>query len=232
MRLHPIGKIETPFTQKFGIPRQGSLAKGIVGIINFEPNYCNIDYLRGIEQFSHLWLTFGFHQHLEKVAQPLVRPPRLGGNEKIGVFASRSSFRPNPLGLSLVKNKEVIASEGNLKLVVEGVDLLCGTPIFDIKPYIPYSDTATGAAAGYASEMPDTRTTVTFTDTSLQQVHASQDKYPDLMNIIITMLKCDPRPAYKKKKSDEKLYIMSVYDLDVMWIANENNIVVKDITHR
>lgn len=229
MNLHPIALIETPFTQKFGIPRQGNLAADIEGIIKFEPEYCNPDYLRGIEQFTHLWLTFGFHQHFDKSSQPLIRPPRLGGNEKIGVFASRSSFRPNPIGLSLVKNKGVAFSQGQLQLTVSDVDMLNGTPIFDIKPYIPYSDAALNPNAGYAAQAPIPNLQVSFTDESRQQAKGWENQYPDLTHLLVTMLSLDPRPAYKKTSVDAKRYALQVYDLDIEWAVENDQVLITQI---
>ena len=229
MELHPIAFIQTPFTQKFGIPRQSHLALNIEGTINFQPEYCNPDYLRGIEQFTHLWLTFGFHQHFNQASSPLVRPPRLGGNKKVGVFASRSSFRPNPIGLSLVRNKKVKVTGGQLQLVVADIDMLNGTPIFDIKPYIPYSDNATQANAGYAEQIPKASLTVTFSNEADSHLKAWQSQYPDLKHLLITMLSLDPRPAYKKTATDEKTYALCVYDLDVEWRVIDDRVLITQI---
>jgi tRNA-Thr(GGU) m(6)t(6)A37 methyltransferase TsaA len=154
-KIAPIGVISTPFKQKFGIPRQPGLAPAALGVIDITAPYDDINAFRGLEQFSHLWLLFHFHKHADKNWSPLIRPPRLGGNEKIGVFASRSTFRPNGLGQSVVKLNEVSKDKGKVTITVSGVDLLDQTPIIDIKPYIPYSDSIPKAQAGYASEAPN-----------------------------------------------------------------------------
>ena len=138
-QLNAVAICRTPYKQKFGIPRQPGLVNA-VGYIEFEPAFNHIDAVRGIEQYSHLWLLFCFHENLAQGWKTTVRPPRLGGNEKLGVFATRSTFRPNGIGQSVVKLHGVIQRKGKVCLVISGMDLLDGTPIVDIKPYIPFSD--------------------------------------------------------------------------------------------
>ena len=149
--LRPIAHIESDFTTKFGIPRQSGIVEGLEARIIFEGEYANPDALRGIESFSHLWLIWQFSENLREDWSPTVRPPRLGGNERLGVFATRSPFRPNALGLSCVRLLRTERDEkGALSLIVAGADLMNGTPIFDIKPYIPYADCHPEAASGFA----------------------------------------------------------------------------------
>ena len=136
MNLLPIAYLRSPFADKFGVPRQGNLAPHVISDVVFEPAFSQAECLRGIEQFSHLWLIWGFHCNEESRWHPTVRPPRLGGNERVGVFATRSPFRPNPLGLSVVR---IVAVEPGVRLRVSGADMVDGTPIYDIKPYIPYA---------------------------------------------------------------------------------------------
>ena len=152
MEIRPIATIETPFREKFGIPRQSGLA-GAPGRIVFEPEFRTAASLRELEGFSHLWLLFDFSMTHRAEWSPTVRPPRLGGNQRVGVFASRSPFRPNPIGLSSVRLCAVEEDpEKGPVLLVEGVDLLDGTPIFDIKPYLPFTDSHPNARGGYAEE--------------------------------------------------------------------------------
>ena len=213
--FNPIATIQTPFREKFGIPRQASLSQGVTGTLLFTKAYNNPDFLRGIEAFSHLWLTFVFDRHIEQETSALVRPPRLGGNAKIGVFASRSSFRPNPIGLSLVKYVSHTFSNGQLSLTVSGVDIVDQTPILDIKPFIAYSDNADGAQCSYAEEVPTQRLNVSYSKHADEQIAALSTRYPRLKETINTMLGYDPRPAYKHDKVDSKIYKVGVFDLDI-----------------
>lgn len=227
--ITPIGYISTPFTEKFGIPRQPAVAEDIEGTIQFTPEYCNPDFLRGIEQFSHLWLIFSFHQHVAHASTPLVRPPRLGGNKKIGVFASRSSFRPNHIGLSLVRYASHTYANGQLHLTVKDIDLLNQTPILDIKPYIAYSDKPTTAYSGYAETPPPQPLNITYTLAAQHQLNQRQEQYPQLAFILAKVLPADPRPAYKRAHSDEKQYALRLWDLDILWHVRDSAVVVEQI---
>ena len=159
----PIAHIQTDFKEKFGIPRQSGRAPSLEARIVFEPEYRNADALREMEGFSHLWLLFDFSLAHKTEWSPTVRPPRLGGNKRVGVFASRSPFRPNPIGLSAVKLVRIEPTERDgLVLVVSGADLLDGTPILDIKPYLPFADSIPEAKAGYAGEHANDRVEVVF----------------------------------------------------------------------
>ncbi|MCW8107336.1 tRNA (N6-threonylcarbamoyladenosine(37)-N6)-methyltransferase TrmO [Alteromonas ponticola] len=227
--ITPIGEIQTPFKQKFAIPRQPNLANAL-GVITFADEFFHPDMLRGIEQFSHLWLVFIFHQTLQRGFKPLVKAPRLGGNAKTGVLASRSSHRPNGLGLSVVKNDGINDINGKTVLQVRGVDLLHLTPIVDIKPYLPYAD-----------RVEDTNDNLIRSDhIPMREVHLSKNadkvlrmvspQYPDLHCLIIDVLRQDPRPAYKHvEDNDEKLYKVQLYEFDVCWKVANGNIVVTDI---
>ncbi len=143
--MEPIAHIRSPFTEKFGVPRQGNLAPSVESVVEFAPAYRNPDCLRGIEQFSHLWLIWGFDRNGTEWS-PTVRPPRLGGNMRLGVFATRSPFRPNGLGLSVVR---LLGVEEDGSLRISGADMVNGTPVYDIKPYIPYADSLPEATAGF-----------------------------------------------------------------------------------
>lgn len=151
MNIKPIARIKNDFDDKFGIPRQSGRVK-TEGRIVFEKEYQNPDYIKGIEQFSHLWLIWEFSENINHKECATVRPPRLGGNIRIGVFASRAPFRPNNLGLSCVKLVGIEKAVNGFELIVEGADLMNGTPIYDIKPYIPYTDCTNDAAGGFAEK--------------------------------------------------------------------------------
>ena len=190
----PVAVIRTDFKQKFGIPRQSGRVPSLTGEIVFLPEYRSPDALRGIEQFSHLWLLFDFSlAHKEKFS-PTVRPPRKGGNERVGVFSSRWAFRPNPIGLSSVRLERIEDREGEGKvLIVSGVDLLDGTPIFDIKPYLPTADCHEDAKGGYADEFNAYRLKVEIDESLLSLVPGSKRE------ALFGCLADDPRPAYHEE---------------------------------
>lgn len=228
--ISPVGFIETPFQEKFGIPRQPAVAEKILGRIFFCEACNNVDYLRGIEHFSDLWLIFGFHQHFASETSALVRPPRLGGNQKIGVFASRSSFRPNHLGMSKVKYVAHGLDNGQLWLSVAGVDLLSGTPIYDIKPYLNYTDSAPAAASSYAASKPAKTMSVEYSALAGQQLAKWQQQYTDLAELIQRILEQDPRPAYKQKlANDNKCYGLRLYRLDIQWQVHKDTVLINAI---
>lgn len=188
----PVAIIHTPFAEKFGVPRQPGLAPSAKGRIVFEKDFRNPDTLRGIEGFSHLWLVFQFH--LAEGWSPTVRPPRLGGNERVGVFASRSPFRPNPIGLSVVKFERVEWDSPDGPVIhVTGTDLVDGTPIFDIKPYVAYSDSLPDAVSGFAGAAPETRLSVEFSQGVRENIEI---KSPGLSALVVEVLTADPRPAF------------------------------------
>jgi tRNA-Thr(GGU) m(6)t(6)A37 methyltransferase TsaA len=225
INIQPIGKISTPYKEKFAIPRQPGLAKSAEGIITFVEECNDPNYLRGIEQFSHLWLLFHFHQTADKGHSPLVRPPRLGGNQKLGVFATRSTFRPNSIGMSVVEFVAVGYENKTLNLTVKGIDLLDGTPILDIKPYVPYADNIPQASGGMAQHSPELMT-VTFSQQATEQLHNLEQRYPALGPLIREILSQDPRPAYHQDAHPDKTYGMTLYDLNIQWqVINQQNMV-------
>jgi len=221
-----IGVVHSCFTEKFGVPRQSGLVSEASGVVVLFPPFDDAEAFRGIEGFSHIWLFWHFHALRGHGAwQATVRPPRLGGNRRIGVFASRSPYRPNPVGLSAVRLTRVCKDAGGLSLHVGGLDLIDGTPILDIKPYLPYTD-AIHATGGYASEAPSVRP-VSFAATVEGRVEAlQQNGYPGLKDLIVNILGLDPRPAYKQDKGE---YGMRLYDLDVLWIVGDSEFIVTDI---
>lgn len=223
--IHPIGTIRTPYKEKFAIPRQPGLAKSAIGEISFSKEFNNPNYLRGIEQFSHVWLLFHFHQTADKGHSPLVRPPRLGGNQKQGVFATRSTFRPNSIGMSVVEFAEVKYENKQLVLAVRGVDLLDGTPILDIKPYVPYADSQPQALGGMAQHEPELLPVI-FSEQAKEQLDLLTSRYPSLKSLISEVLSQDPRPAYHQNSHSDKSYGMTLYDLNIQWhVINQQNVV-------
>lgn len=204
MELKVIARIYNDFDEKFGIPRQSGLVNAVSRIV-FEPEYRDENALRGIEEYSHLWLLWQFSKHTEKGWHPTVRPPRLGGNTRVGVFATRSSFRPNSIGMSCVAlEKVVLEGEVGPVLYVRGADMMNGTPIFDIKPYLPYVDAHPEAKGGFAEEKKDYQLTVDISGEALKQLQKvySQEQIETLRELLAQ----DPRPSYQE--DDERVYGM------------------------
>lgn len=203
-----IAKIHNDFKEKFGIPRQSGLTGELLSKIVFEPEYRNPDALRGIDEYSHLWLIWQFSKAIRNDWSPTVRPPRLGGNKRVGVFATRSPYRPNPIGLSSVKLEkiEVTENEGTV-LIVSGADLLDGTPIYDIKPYITYSDCHENAKSGFADLVKNYTLNVVFCKELLSKI----DIYKQ--NSLIKILEQDPRPSYQNDPSREYGFRFSDYEV-------------------
>ncbi|MEX3073821.1 tRNA (N6-threonylcarbamoyladenosine(37)-N6)-methyltransferase TrmO [Vibrio alginolyticus] len=230
--IEPIGIIETPYKEKFAVPRQPRLVPAATARVKLQGDANSPEAVRGLEQFSHVWLLFLFDQNLEAGWKPTVRPPRLGGNERIGVFASRSTFRPNGIGMSAVEVKGVTKKGDQIYIDVGSVDLVDGTPIVDIKPYIPYSDSIARAQGGYAEEEPE-KLQVTFSSEALSSESlASETKRSDtehMLRVIEQVLAQDPRPAYKKNKPDSKEYAVNLFDLNVKFTVNDNLITVTAI---
>ena len=217
-----IGHIYNDFSSKFGIPRQSGIVTSLTSAIILEPEFRNPDIYRGIEGYSHLWLIWQFSKSEQKNWSPTVRPPKLGGNTRVGVFASRSPFRPNSIGLSSVELKSVeIDPEKGPILYVGGADLMNGTPIFDIKPYLPYTDSHPHALGGYAVT-PDTATLeVNFPEALLMKLPLN------LQQGLLELLKQDPRPGYQSEP--ERVYGLSFGGFDVHFTVNETILTVKDV---
>ena len=182
-----------------------------------EPPFNQEDAFRGLETCSHLWLTFQFHQAVRAKWQPMVRPPRLGGNRKVGVFASRSPFRPNSLGLSVVRNEGLVRRDGELRLRIRDHDLIDGTPILDIKPYLTFADSVPDARIGWAGEAAPERLAVRFSAEAQAQIAAlPRERYPDLKGLIEDVTSYDPRPSFRRGRQDEeRVYGAHLYDLNV-----------------
>ena len=209
MEIKPIAYIKTNFKEKFGIPRQSGIVENIKGEIVFEKQFRHPDALRCIEEYSHLWLIFDFSLNHRDSFSPTVRPPRLGGNTRVGVFATRSPFRPNNLGLSCVKFEGVKYDEklGNI-LIVSGVDLLDNTPIYDIKPYIPYCDCKPQATGSFSDEFKDYKIEVLYDESVFFGIEKTDKEN------IIKIIEQDPKPAYKDENKEYN-FLFSDYEICV-----------------
>jgi len=226
--FQPIGTIQSPFNEKFGIPRQPRLAPAIKSCITFNREYSASELLIGLEQASHLWIVFVFSECYGKDWKKKVRPPRLGGNEKLGVLATRTPFRPNPIGISAVKIEQITLAADNISIEVSGADLLNGTPILDIKPYIPYSDKIQEATHQFAESFSPLDQPIFFSakaQSVCEQHLLATDEQLSL--IIEQMLRCDPRPAYHNDPNRE--YGTNLYHWNIRWCINENRIDILDI---
>ncbi|GAA0475078.1 MULTISPECIES: tRNA (N6-threonylcarbamoyladenosine(37)-N6)-methyltransferase TrmO [Tatumella] len=221
-----IGVIHSPWKEKFAVPRQPGLVTHGGGELHLLPPYNQSDTVRGLEAFSHLWVTFVFHQTMEQGWHPTVRPPRLGGNQRIGVFATRSTFRPNPLGMSLVQLKGIRTGRQQVVLELGSLDLVDGTPVIDIKPYLPFVESVPEASAGYAGQAPEGNMPVIFTPDVCHQLQQLGGDYPHLQQFLSEVLAQDPRPAYRKNNEDNREYAVRVLNFNVRWriIAGRNEV--------
>lgn len=232
-----IGTVQTPFTQRFGIPRQPGLVPEAKGIIKIDSHPDFVFALKGLEQFSHLWIIFVFHSHGGNKWKPTIRPPRLGGKAKMGVLSSRSPHRPNPIGLSVVELERIdFDAKGGPEIHVRGVDLLDGTPVLDIKPYLPYADSVPLANSGWAHEEIQ-KTPVVFLETALTKIHhAEQQGFPKLKDLIEQLLTIDPRPGFQRRElppdaehAQGKDFGLMVRGFDVHWRIQDQQFVVYDL---
>ena len=220
MKLSPIAYIHTEFSEKFGVPRQSGLAGSLCGTVVFEPGYRSPEALRGLDGFSHLWLIWGFSANRHGEWQPTVRPPRLGGNERMGVFATRSPYRPNPLGLSCVEIESINMDTSTI--YVRGADLMDGTPIYDIKPYIRYADSRPDAVCGYVDCLEERHR-----DVMLPESEKSKIKDPEVRAALIQTLSLDPRPSYHNDPSRE--YGLSFAGFNVRFTVDGVRLIVLSI---
>lgn len=228
--FNPIGMIRSPYREKFGIPRQPGLVTAARASLTLLPPYNQPESVRGLEGFSHVWLIFVFHATQQQGWQPTVRPPRLGGNARVGVFATRSTFRPNPIGLSVAALNAVEIQGKQVTLHLQGVDLLDGTPVLDIKPYVPYADAIPDARAGFAPEAPVAQLPVRFSPTALAQCQQYQQQgHTDIRLLIEQILAQDPRPAYQHGEVSARVYAMHLYDVDVRWRYHADGIEVLEL---
>ena len=220
MELTPIAHIRSDISEKFGIPRQSGLVEELTATVVFEPEYRDISALQGLEGFSHLWLIWEFSK--VRGWSPTVRPPRLGGNRRMGVFATRSPFRPNPLGLSCVRLREIRRDRAlGPVLIVAGADLLDGTPIYDVKPYLPYADCRPDAVGGFAARPKEADLTVECPPAQLDRVPA------DKRSALLAVLAQDPRPQYQD--DPERVYGMAFAGLEVKFQVAGDRLAVTEI---
>ncbi len=222
VNIQVIARMRSDFATKFGIPRQSGLVEDLRSTIVFEPEFRNADSLRGIEDFSHLWIIWQFSEAVRQGWSPTVRPPRLGGNTRMGVFATRSPFRPNNLGLSCVRllGMEQTPDHGTV-LHVGGADLMDGTPIFDIKPYIPYADCQPGATGGFTDHAGDFLLTVDFPEELLKKLPAEKQE------AAIQVLSHDPRPSYQRKP--DRIYGLTFAGFDLRFRVEDDRLMVLEV---
>lgn len=229
--FRPIGRIRSPFDQKFGIPRQARLAPAATARLELLPPYDREEAFSGLEGFSHLWLLSVLHHaDCTRHWQPMVRPPRLGGRARVGVFASRSPHRPNPIGLSAVEYHGLSRHAHGLSLQLSGVDLLDGTPVLDIKPYVPYADALPEADAGFAVPAGEPRWPVRFAPgASLALARADPDGRLQLRALIEQLIGLDPRPGYMDAYPERDRYALALYGLDIHWQIADGHAIVSEI---
>ena len=222
MEIKPIAHINTDFKEKFGIPRQSGLVEALRASIVFEPEYRVPDAVRGLEEFSHIWLLWEFSRAHRESWSPTVRPPRLGGNKRVGVFATRSPFRPNALGLSVVR-LEGVETDGPTGPVlhVSGADLLDGTPIYDIKPYLPYADAIPGASGGFTDQTARRLLTVECPQELLAVLQ------PEKREALLAVLAQDPRPSYQTDPN--RVYGMAFAGAEIRFTVEGGTLTVRDI---
>lgn len=220
--MNIIARMKSDFPTKFGIPRQSGLVQELQSTIVFEPEYRNADSLRGLEDFSHLWIIWQFSKAVREDWSPTVRPPRLGGNTRMGVFATRSPFRPNEIGLSCVKILSIEETKSHGAVIhVAGADLMDGTPIFDIKPYIPYADCHPEASGGFTENAGDFLLEVHCPDDLLALIPTEKRK------ALLGVLSHDPRPSYQK--DPDRVYGLTFSDFDIRFQVKSNTLTVIDI---
>lgn len=229
-RFHPIGFVRSCYTERFGIPRQPGLVTAAEATLVICPEFALRQAFVGLDGFSHLWLIFVFHDDLRARWRPMVRPPRLGGNRKVGVFATRAPYRPTPVGLSAVELVDIEHNSGRLELRLRGADLLDGTPVLDIKPYVPYADALPHASPGFASGPPGEDWEVEFSPQARRQLSVSDPSGERQLAILIAeVLRQDPRPGYMGRDSEIREFGVRLYDLDVGWRLSGDRVLVTRI---
>jgi tRNA-Thr(GGU) m(6)t(6)A37 methyltransferase TsaA len=232
----PIGTMKTCFTEKFGIPRQSMMISEARGVLKLNPDPSYRVALNHLQQFSHLWIVFVFHEHLHKKWRPTIRPPRIDGPRRVGVFASRSPHRPNPIGLSAVKLEKIdLDAPGGVEIHVSGVDIMDGTPVLDVKPYLPFADRILEANGGWA-DAEITRYPVTFSSQSLGKIKLHSHAYPNLQQLIAQLLEWDPRPTSQRRampieseNTQGMTFAFRIMNFDVKWQIRERAVYVLDL---
>lgn len=221
----PIGYIESPYVEKFGIPRQSGIISTVESKIRLSEEFAHENFVRGLEHFSHLWILFKFHENIDKGFSPLVRPPRLGGNKKIGVFASRSPFRPNFIGISAVELVDIKKDKG-LYIIVKGGDFANKTPVIDIKPYIKFADCVENAVCGEFQNSPEAELKVFFSDKCMNICYENPKLYENIKEI----LSYDIRPAYYKNQKTDKMFGMEFERFNIKFKVEDKVVYIEDIT--
>ena len=226
MIFEPIGHVRSPYTDKFGIPRQPGLVTAAEGTIELLPPFARPEAFKGIEGFSHVWVIFVFHQDCPEAGwTPTVRPPRLGGRTRVGVFASRAPYRPCPIGLSAVEQLGLVQDGGGLALRIRGLDMLDGTPVLDIKPYVPYADALPQAHSGFAVPPHTGALAVDFSDSALRDLSAADPQGERrLRTLIEQVLAQDPRPGYMDRYPERTRFAMRLHELNVQWCLEQDGI--------
>ncbi|HID49238.1 MAG TPA: tRNA (N6-threonylcarbamoyladenosine(37)-N6)-methyltransferase TrmO [Chromatiales bacterium] len=227
--FRPVGFLRSCFPEKFGIPRQPGLVPVARATLELAPPWDRPEALQGLEEFSHVWLIFVFHEIPRQEGKVTVRPPRLGGNRRVGVFASRSMFRPNPVGLSVVELEAVELDATPPRLHLRGVDLLDGTPVLDIKPYLPYVDAIPTAHGAWADSPPEPALAVRFSAGAERQCRDAQARYPELRELIEQVLAQDPRPAYYGNATPRTRFGIRLLDFDVAREVEGDTAMVREI---
>ncbi len=220
--LKLIARVRTDFPEKFGVPRQSGIIPELIGTVVFEPEYRNPDAVRGLEGYDYIWILWGFEGTERDGWSPTVRPPRLGGNVRMGVFATRSPFRPNPIGLSSVRLESVELTDRGPVLNVSGIDMRDGTPVYDIKPYIPYADSHSEARGGFTQDMPYKELDVEFPEELLARIA------PEKRKALLAVLRQDPRPHYQD--DPERVYGMAFGSYQVNFRVKGDILRVTDVS--
>lgn len=215
--FNQIGTIRSAYKEKFAVPRQPGLIEDGGGELLLLPPYNQAGSVRGLNEFSHLWVIFVFHHTMNSGWRPTVRPPRLGGNTRLGVFATRSTFRPNPIGMSLIELKGIRTQGSDVILELGSLDLVDGTPVIDIKPYLPFAESHPQAKAGFAQFAPNNNMQVYFSIQAEKQLQRHLPDFPYLRRFITQILAQDPRPAYRKGEENEREYAVWVLSFNVRW---------------
>ncbi|HIO97681.1 MAG TPA: tRNA (N6-threonylcarbamoyladenosine(37)-N6)-methyltransferase TrmO [Leucothrix sp.] len=222
-----IGSITSCYKEKFGIPRQPNLVSSAQAELILNQTFTE-ESVRGLDDFSHIWISFVFHASFNtRQAQdwkPMVRPPRLGGNKKVGVFASRSMFRPNPMGLSVVELVGIDYRKSGVVLKLRGSDLMDGTPVLDIKPYLPYADAIPKAKGGFAQNNPEIKYVVEFSEKAKHESQQASERLAQNIELLIQqILQLDPRPSYQQRTDESRVYSMRLCDFDLKWVYLDDN---------
>jgi tRNA-Thr(GGU) m(6)t(6)A37 methyltransferase TsaA len=230
-RYRPIGVVHSCFKEKFGIPRQAGLVPDARGTLELFAPFNRREYVEGLEGFSHIWLQYVLHAAAMGPCKSKVRPPRQGGNRRMGVFGTRSNFRPNPLGLSAVALEGIVRGGRGVELLLKGIDILDQTPVLDIKPYLPYADCHPQALGGFAQTRPKATLRVRFGSRARAAIRQMvKQERRQLARLLVQVLRLDPRPAYSEKMGGKREYGMYLMDWNIRWRVEDATAVVTDLS--